>query len=345
MKAVVTVEPGRMELRELPEPRPDASEALVRVEAVGICGSDFDLYRGTDPYASFPLLQGHEFCGSIVELGSGYGGPLEVGERVAVEPLIACGECYPCRRGRRNCCVRLQVLGAHVPGALCELIAVPADAAFALGGLDRELGALVEPVSIGLQAVTRAAVAEGEWVVVLGAGPIGQAVLLAARDRGARVLAVDVLEERLALATSLGASSAIDAAREDVSERVAAWTGGDGPDVVVEATGLPDVMATAIDIVASSGRVVILGTSIEDFSASALLLTSKELTILGSRNNMGLFGEAVELVRDNQEAVRRLVTHHFDLDETPGALEFGLANRDKVEKIVINVEEGTREKD
>lgn len=327
-----------MELEEIAEPRLEDSQAVIRVEAVGICGSDFDLYRGTDPYASFPLIQGHEFSGSIVDLGADYEGTLDVGDRVAVEPLIACGQCYPCRRERPNCCVNLRVLGAHLPGALCETIAVAADSAYPLGELDQELGALVEPISIGLQAVTRAGVSEDERVVVLGAGPIGQAVLLAARHRGARVLAVDVLEGRLELATSLGAEQIVHAERQDVAEAVAAYTEGDGPDVVVEASGVPSVMATALELAASSGRVVILGTSAETFAIPAILLTRKELTVLGSRNSKGLFGEAIELVRQNGEAVRRLVTHRFSLADTPEALEFGLAHKSEVEKIMINVQ-------
>ncbi len=149
MKAVVTVAPRKMEVVERAEPTPGPNQALVRVETVGICGSDLHLYLGDHPYVTYPQIQGHEFCGTVVALGEQYHGPIRLGERVAVEPLIPCGTCFPCRHGRPNCCTRLAVLGAHVPGALCERIAVRTQSLYPTGDLDAELAALVEPISIG----------------------------------------------------------------------------------------------------------------------------------------------------------------------------------------------------
>ena len=335
MRAIVTVEPRRMELMDRPEPEPRAGEALVRVEAVGICGSDLHLYVGDHPYVRYPQIQGHEFAGIVERFGGRYDGPVRVGERVAVEPLQPCGECYPCRQGRPNCCTHLAVLGAHVPGALVDRIAVRASALYPVGDLDPELAALVEPVSIGLQGVNRGAVTAEDMVVVFGAGPIGQAVLLGAVDRGARVLVVDRLAARLDLARQLGAEEVVDASVEDAPAAIADWTSGDGPGVVCEATGVPAVIRTAVDVVASAGRIVILGLSTQEVALPVLEFTRKELTILGSRNNAGVFGDAVALVRRNQARARLLITHRFPLERAPEAVKFALEHPTEAEKVMI----------
>lgn len=335
MRAVVTMEPRHMELMDQPKPEPGAGEALVRVEAVGICGSDLHLYVGDHPYARYPQVQGHEFSGIVERFGGRYDGPVRVGERVAVEPLQPCGECYPCRHGRPNCCTQLAVLGAHVPGALVDHIAVRASALYPAGDLDPELAALVEPISIGLQGVNRGSVTAEDMVVVFGAGPIGQAVLLGAVDRGARVLVVDRLAARLELARALGAEEVVDASVEDAAAAIARWTNDDGPGVVFEATGVPAVIRSAVDVVASAGRIVILGLSTQEVALPVLEFTRKELTILGSRNNAGIFGDAVELVRRNQERARLLITHRFPLERAPEAVQFALEHPTEAEKVMI----------
>jgi L-gulonate 5-dehydrogenase len=340
MRSVLTVAPRQMLLVEEDEPVAGPGQALLRVEAVGLCGSDLHLYLGDHPYVRYPQVQGHECCGRIVAFGEGYEGPLRIGERVAVEPLVPCGTCYPCRRGRPNCCTRLAVLGAHQRGALSELIAVRTASLYAVADLDAELAALVEPISIGLHAVIRGQVESEERVVVFGAGPIGQAVLLAARDRGARVMLVDKLEPRLSLARRLGAEVVVNATSENVAAAILAWTDGDGPAVVFEATGVPAVIRQAVELVASAGRIVIIGLSNQEVSLPVVEFTRKELTILGSRNNAGIFAQAVELVQRQSEAVRALITHRFPLEETPRALEFALEHPTEAEKVIILVGSG-----
>ncbi len=336
MRAVVTQAPKVMEVVEKPEPTAAPGQALISVEVVGICGSDLHLYLGDHPYATYPQTQGHEFSGTIVAFGAGYTGPLKIGERVAVEPLLPCGTCYPCRHGRPNCCTHLAVLGAHVPGALTDLIAVPVETLYPTGDLDEELAALVEPISIGLQAVFRGNVIADDNVVIFGAGPIGQAVLLACKDRNARVLVVDKLASRLELATRLGADRVMSA-DDKLAEIINDWTQGDGPSIIFEATGVPAVIRTAVDLVASAGRIVIIGLSNQEVSIPVIEFTRKEMTILGSRNNANIFGEAVALVQRNQDRARQLITHRFTLEETPQALEFALHHPTEAEKVLIHV--------
>jgi L-gulonate 5-dehydrogenase len=335
MKQLVTTEPRRVAFRDVADPVASANEALIGVEAVGLCGSDVHLYLGDHPYSHFPVVQGHEFAGRVMSLPASYEGAIQVGQRVAVEPLLMCGTCFPCRRGRGNCCVNMRTFGAHVDGALSERIAVPVDLLYAVDDLSPELAALVEPVSIGLHAVNRSGLGAGGAVVVYGAGPIGQAILLAARDRGARVLVVDVEPARLALATELGAEAVVDPRVEKVEDRVADWTGGDGPVVVFEATGVPSVLRAAIDIVAPSGSVVVVGVQTEPVPIPPVLLTRKELTVIGSRNNAGVFGDAVDLVRRNRDLAARLISHRVAFERAPEAFELAHGSPATTEKVTI----------
>lgn len=336
MRAVVTVEPHRMEVQDVPPPpTPGPGEALVRVEAVGLCGSDLHLFSGEHPYSHFPNRQGHEFSGIVEAFGQDPPGRLRVGERVAVEPLRACGTCFPCRRGRANCCVRIEVLGAQVPGALVDRIVVPTATLHPVGDLSAEQAALVEPISIGYWAVVRGDVMAGDTVVVFGAGPIGQAILLASVDRGARVLVADRIQSRLELARTLGAERVVDVGRDRIADDVGEWTGGDGPAVVFEATGVPAVIRSAIDLVAPSGRVVIVGLSQQDVSLPVVEFTRKELTVLGSRNSSGIFPQAVDLVRRQRDRASLLITHRFPVERAAEAMVFALEHPAEAEKVMV----------
>lgn len=337
MLTALTVAPRQIELRNAPDPIPSQGQALVRVETVGLCGGDFKTFTGHHPYVSYPQTQGHEFVGLVETLPRGYTGEVQIGSRVAVEPLVACGTCFACRRNRYNCCSTLKVMGAHIPGGLAELVAVPVASLYPVGDLDAVTAAMVEPMSIGLQAAARSATVAGDAVVVLGAGPIGQAVTLGCSDRGARVLIADRIPERLRMAEKLGAKRTVDTASQDLTAVVADWTGGEGAAVVIEATGVPALIRTAIDLVAHSGTIVVVGISDESVEVPIIELTRKELSILGSRNNAGLFGEAVDLVRRNPTRVRSLVTHEFPMVALAEAHIFAIENPHEAEKVVIRV--------
>jgi L-gulonate 5-dehydrogenase len=343
MKEAVTLAPGRIEIREvaLPEP-PGPGEALLLIATVGLCGSDLELFKGTDPYSHFPVRQGHEYSARIVEFGPGYVGPLNPGDLVAVEPLLPCGRCIACRRGRQNCCVNLRVTGGQIDGAFIEQFVMPVANLYEANDLTPAEAAFVEPVSIGLQMVTRSGLATSEQCVVFGAGPIGQSVILAARDRGARILSVDRLAERLAIARALGAEELVLASDDDVPASIARWTDGDGPVVVFEATGAPGVLRTALEVASHAGTVVIAGTPTEEVSIPPFLIVYKELSVLGSRNNNGVFGAAVAIVRRNRESVARLITHTFPLERVQDAIEFAIANPRLAEKVMIAVSDEAR---
>ena len=336
MRTLTTVAPRKVELREAPEPAPGAHEAVVEVEAVGICGSDVHFYTGEHPYSRFPNIQGHEFAGRVVSLPPEYGGPIFVGQRVAVEPLVVCGACLPCRRGRSNLCTRMQTFGAHINGGLQERIAVPVSLLYDVGDLSPALAALVEPVSIGLQARMRSGLGPDDTVLILGAGPIGQAILLAAKDAGARVMAVDLERSRLDLALELGAERAVQS-RDPVADAAAEWTDGDGPLVVFEATGVPRVLEQAIDVVAPSGTVVVVGLSRESVSIPMVEFTRKELAVVGSRNNCGLFAQASDLVQRRRDSAEKLISHQVPFAAGADAFELALTDPAHTEKVIITL--------
>jgi len=335
MRQLVTEKPLRLGYRDVPEPVLEPSDALLAIEAVGICGSDIHLFTGEHPYSRFPNVQGHEFAGLVLELPSDYTGPVRTGDRVAVEPLLTCGTCLPCRRGRTNCCVRMRTFGAHIDGALSERLAVPAALLHPANDLSAATAALAEPMSIGVHAVGRAALRPGDQTVVYGAGPIGQAIVLAAQAEGASVLVIDRLEPRLALAIEFGAARiALAAAARDA---IADWTAGDGPVAVFEATGVAAVLREAMDVVAPSGTVVVVGLSRESVAIPLVEFTRKELSVVGSRNSAREFGAAIELVRANRSRVERLITHRFDFTTAPEAFRQAHEHPAETEKVIITM--------
>ena len=333
----MTLGPGSMRIDDVKPPMLGPDQARVSVSIVGLCGSDYHLFSGKHPYARFPQTQGHEFAGTVRELSANYDGPVKVGDVVAVEPLVPCDVCFACRRGRYNACVDLKVMGAHIPGALADEVVVRTAALYPVGDLDVELAAMVEPVSVGLQAVVRGGVADGSTVVIMGAGPIGLAATLAASARGARVLVADCVPDRLHSALVMGAESIVDTSTADLSEIVREFTDGDGAAVVIDATGVPSLIRNAVDFVAHSGTIVIVGISNAEVSIPVIDFSRKELSILGSRNNTGLFPEAIALVRTHQEQLHTWITQRITLEQVPEMIEFAIGHPESVGKMLVHM--------
>ncbi len=341
MRAAVTENVGLMALSERPEPsEPGPHEVVVAPEAVGICGSDYHFFTGELSEAAggsqFPRIQGHEIGARVVAVGPGCRRELAVGQRVALWPLQACGECYPCTVGRPNTCDAFELIGIHVDGGLQERLSVPEDQVYAIRTDDPAVAALAEPVSIAVRAVNRAKVERGERVVVLGAGPIGQCICLVARERGARVLVVDLQESRLELSRSMEAETLVWTGASEVVEFARRWARPAGPPVVFDATGAPAAVRAMVDMVASAGRAVQVGMSGEEVSLRIGSLTEKELDLLGvSCCGAAEFGQAVAVVERNVDVLERLISHRFALDEAPEALRFAMEHPTEVMKVVI----------
>jgi L-gulonate 5-dehydrogenase len=345
VRAAVTRARGVMEVGAVDEPgTPGPGQVLVSPEAVGLCGSDFHYFLGDigtieDPSTLYPRIQGHEAAGTILALGPGCPDRLSVGQRVALWPVSACGRCYACRIGRPNACVEISLIGVHTDGALQEQLLIPAEQVFAVGDQDPALAALIEPVSIAVRSVERGRVASGEHVVVLGAGPIGQALALAAIDRGAFVLVLDTVASRIERAGATGADAHRILETETVRDIVSEWAGGDGPEVVFEATGVAGLVQSGVEAVAQAGRVVVVSLSSERAPIRVGDLPLKEIDVLGvSCCRSDDFAAAVDLVSRRRDVAARLVTHQFALEEAPKAIDYAMHHPAEVMKAVVRLD-------
>ena len=323
-----------------PIPGPGPGEVVLHPEAVGICGSDYHFFAGELSEAAggsqFPRVQGHELAGTITAVGPGCRGELTPGKRVAVWPLQACGHCYPCLVGRPNACDNFKLIGIHLDGGLQELLCAPQQQVFPIAVSDARVAALAEPVSIAVRAVRRARVASEERVVVLGAGPIGQCICLVARERGAEVLVVDLQANRLALARRQGADVFVWRSAGEVVSFACEWAGLGGPPIVFDATGAPAAVRAMVDMVASAGRAVQVGMSVEEVPIRIGSLTEKELDLLGvCCCGSDEFAEAVGVVERNADVLERLISHEFSLARAPDAMRFAMSNPNEVMKVVI----------
>jgi threonine dehydrogenase-like Zn-dependent dehydrogenase len=345
MRAAVTTAREVMKVVDVPEPgEPGRGEVVVRPEAVGICGSDFHYFLGhigsVDDSQLYPRVQGHEAAGIVEQVGPDAPAHLRPGDRVAIWPLVSCGHCYPCRIGRRNVCANISLIGVHTDGALQTRLRLPATQVFPVGDQDPALAALVEPASIAVRAVVRGRVSPGERVVVFGAGPIGQAIAVAAVDRGASVLLADRLRSRLDRATAIGADSLLVEEDDDPAAAALEWAGAEGPEVVFEATGAAEVARTAVELVARAGRVVVVGLGSQDAPIRVGDLAFKEIDLLGvSCCNADEFAEAVSLVSRREDVLAGFVTHEFPLERAPEAIVYAMSHPAEVMKAVIRLED------
>lgn len=293
-------------------------EALVRLRMAGICGSDLAAYRGHSPLVTYPRVLGHELLVDVLQCEAR---PELEGGRAVVDPMFPCGRCKACRHGRSNCCVNLRVMGVHIDGGLQEvstlnarhLIPVPE-------GMPDEAAVLAEPLTIAYHAVQRARIDAGQTAVVLGAGAIGLLITsLLVRGRGCRALVVDVDPGRLQLARSVGATP-LEGDATALASLVAGATDGDMADIVFEASGNAHATAMTTDLVAHTGRIVLVGWNSGPVPLDTVALMRKEVDLLGSRNSFDAFPAVLQLLADGIIDPDVLITHRFDLAATSEAL-------------------------
>ncbi len=336
MKCVVCESPGDLQLGFKPVPEAGPGEVLLRVRRIGVCGTDMHIFRGTQPFLAYPRVMGHELSGEVATAPAGSG--LAPGDEVLVMPYLSCGDCVACRKGKTNCCTRIQVLGVHRDGGLAEYLAVPAQFVLKTEGISLDDAAMVEFLAIGLHAVRRGAVAAGQRVLVVGAGPIGVAVALFAALNGAQVTVLDARDDRLGFCRDvLKVAHTVTAGEGDV-EALRAITGGDFFDAVFDATGNIKAMERGLEFVAHGGTYVLVSIVLDRISFADPEFHKRETTLLGSRNaTVDDFREVLAAMKAGLVPTRAMNTHRATLDEFIDTLPRWMDPASGVIKAIVEV--------
>jgi len=307
MKQVVLERPGCLVANQAHPPAAGPGEALLRVHRVGVCGTDFHAFHGRQAFFTYPRIMGHELAAEIVEAPQNDRG-LSAGDRCTVEPYLNCGNCAPCRAGHYNNCEDIRVLGVHTDGGMREFLNVPLDHVYKSSRLGFDQLAVVEPLSIGAQAVMRSGLAAGELLVVVGAGPIGVAITQLALAAGARVRIIETAAHRRTLLQNLDVEAVAES--EDASA-----------DVVIDATGNPESMARAFGRARFGGRVVWVGIVQGTVPVDDPLFHHRELTLYASRNSAGHFPRIIQMIENGVIDTSIWITQRLPLDEVPQRFE------------------------
>jgi L-iditol 2-dehydrogenase len=340
MLRAIMVRPGKIEFAEVLKPAFGADDVLLRIRRIGICGSDLHVYHGKHPYTSYPVVQGHEFCGEVAEVG-GNVQRFKPGDLVTAPPQIVCGKCLPCREGRYHICENLKVIGFQAPGVAQEFFPFPESALLKLpGGFTPEFGALVEPAAVAIHAVSRAGSVSGLGVLVLGAGPIGNLVAQVARWRGARqVLISDVSDHRLAIARQCGIDHTINPRRDLLETRVAEVFGPDRADVAFECVGLGETANQAILCVRKGGTVIVVGVFGDRPAIDLGLVQDRELELRGTLMYQRQdYVDAIRCLTEGGIKAAPLLTKSFSFRHYPEAYTFIEENREEVMKVMIDLD-------
>ena len=319
MRAVCISAPRQVEITDVPEPELGPEDVLVSIRCVGLCGSDLNAYRGLSPLVTYPRIPGHEVGGVITAVGGHVPDSVHAGTRVTIVPYSSCGRCAACRQGRPNCCRSNETLGVQRDGALLSRIAVHYSKVFTSSVLTSEQLALVEPFSVGYHATNRGRVTLPDTVVVLGCGTIGLGAIAAASQKGATVIGVDIDDNKLEKALSLGAQHTVNTSLADARKRIDALTDNEGASVVIEAVGLPATYRMAIDSVAFAGRVVCIGYAKERVNFDTKEIVRKEIDVLGSRNALDVFPAVIRMFEKAERPFADLVSRVYPLEETAQA--------------------------
>ncbi len=317
MKAIQITEPSVMKIIDIAEPQMGDDEVLLKMKYVGFCGSDLNTFRGGNPMVKMPVVPGHEVGAEIVKVGKNVPDVLKPGMTVTVNPYTT--------------------LGVQRWGAMCEYLSLPWAKVIPAGQLSARTSALIEPMSVGFHAVSRAQVTDIDVVMVIGCGMVGMGAVVRAAQRGAIVIAADIDDEKLALAKQMGASYAVNTKTEDVHARLMEITSGFGPDVIIEAVGSIPTYQMAINEVAFTGRVVCIGYAKSEVSFQTKYFVQKELDIRGSRNAQPSdFRAVIRYLERGTCPVDRLISNEVKPEGAANAMDQWAANPGKVFRILVN---------
>jgi 2-desacetyl-2-hydroxyethyl bacteriochlorophyllide A dehydrogenase len=335
MKAIQITGERQMQIVDVPEQEMKSGDVMIRLQYVGFCGSDLNTYLGRNPMVKLPVIPGHEVGAVIEAVGSEVPEGLKPGMVVTVNPYTNCGKCASCRNARPNACQHNETLGVQRNGSMRERLVLPWEKVIPAGLLTPRECALVEPMSVGFHAVSRAQVTDSDVVLVIGCGMVGMGAVVRSALRGATVIAADIDDEKLQLAREMGASYTLNTKTDDVNARLLEMTSGFGPDVVIEAVGSTPTYQMAVDVVAFTGRVVCIGYAKSEVSFQTKYFVQKELDIRGSRNALPQdFRAVIHYMERRTCPVDRLISSEVTPEEAQKALDEWAAAPGKVFRIL-----------
>jgi L-gulonate 5-dehydrogenase len=321
MVAIAVEKPLVLSLRDDPVLTPGPGDVVIAVQRAGICGSDLHILHGSNPFAEYPRVIGHEMAGTVESVGSAVSG-LAVGDHVVVDPVVSCGHCYPCRIGRTNVCANMQVIGVHRDGGFRDRMAVPFRNAVKVSpDLPFEIAALAEPLSVAANVLARTGCTAEDVVLIYGAGTVGITVLQVAKMFGARCIVTDPDAARLNSARQFGADVILNPALCSVAAAVAPELDGIGPSLVIDGAGDPALLLEACQLAAPAGRIGLLGFSADPSPVIQQEIVRKELTIVGSRLNRRLIGQVIEWLESGALRPAAMITHSFPAAQARAAFD------------------------
>lgn len=336
MKTLICTTPHQFDYADTTVPVAASGETLLKVKRIGICGTDLHAFEGTQPFFNYPRILGHELAAEIVTTDAA---GFSAGEAVTFIPYFYCGHCIACRMGKPNCCADIKVCGVHVDGGMREYLAVPSYSLLHGEGLSFDELALVEPLAIGAHGVRRAGVTPGEFVLVIGAGPIGLGTMEFANIAGARVIAMDINDDRLNFCIDkLKVPFTINPAKEDVMKKLQEITNGDMPTVVIDATGNQKAINNALQYLAHGGRFVLIGLQKEAISFSHPEFHKRETTLMSSRNaTRADFEHVISSMKSGAVNPATYITHRVAFDEVKDNFESWLKPATGVIKAMVSL--------
>ncbi len=336
MVAIAVEAPHRLVLRDGDSVQAGAGEVLIAVRRAGICGSDMHILHGSNPFARYPRIIGHEMAGTVETAGAGVTN-VAVGDHVVVDPVVSCGHCHPCRTGRPNVCANLEVFGVHRDGGFRDRMVVPARNAIKVSpSLPFDVAALVEPLSVAANVLSRTGCTADDTVLIYGAGTVGITVLQVAKMFGARCIVADPDAARLRRAAAFGADATLQSGQQDVPAAVAGELDGLGPSVVIDGAGVPALLGEACRVAAPAGRIGLLGFSPEPTSVVQQEIVRKELTIAGSRLNRRLMPQVIEWLEAGRLTPAAMITQTFPAEDARAAFDLVETHPEQTVKVQLS---------
>ena len=334
MKYIVCEKPGAFILKEKDAPIRKENEALLQINKVGICGTDLHAYTGNQPFFTYPRILGHELASEVIDIGENKKG-IKAGDKVVVMPYLSCSKCIACKNGKTNCCTNIKVLGIHTDGGMQEQITVPTSILLSANNLSDDQMAIVEPLAIGAHAIRRAAIKPGEYVVVIGCGPIGIGIMKLAQIEGAKIIAIDMNEQRLRYAKEkIGVDYIVNASNDPVKD-IIKITNGDLATAVFDASGHKGALETGPNYMAHGGRFILVGLSKGELTYNHPAIHAKEITLMCSRNaTTEDFEHVISVI--NQFPTESFITHNTSLTDMIQHFDSWLKPETGVIKATVN---------